>query len=486
MVKLSVVVLSLIAATASGAPLEKRIAQTISASTAKWEQACIQAGGGQQCNPISITAFSTLLAAAGPCEQQDAADQMVDLAKQLNNDAQMITLAQIFAQQPRNTPTSQSVPYCQKAPKNQELNGLFQCQFQGANPTVFVGGVQVGGQGTIPFGRNAPVSPPGSCPASPSAAVPDGQQLVDVTQTPRADGSAVTSGNSSGASSGASLGASGSSASATKANTVTPVTTAGATAPATTSSTTTTSSTSSSNGSAGFKLQNGKDAQALNAKFATLDANTACTSGENACVGTAFGQCVGGKFQTTQCAGGLNCFALPLVNSAGTSITCTTEADATSRIAATGATGGIKSNGGSSSTSVTSTGSSTSNDSTGSSASTSTDGSTGPASSSTSNAVTNDGNGNLRLQNGQDAQKLNARFATLSANSVCTSGENACVGSAFAQCAGGKFVTTPCAGGLTCAALPLVNSRGTSITCTTQADALARIQATGATGGLTG
>jgi len=28
---------------------------------------------------------------------------MIDLAKQLNNDAKMIQLAQIFAQQPRNT-----------------------------------------------------------------------------------------------------------------------------------------------------------------------------------------------------------------------------------------------------------------------------------------------------------------------------------------------------------------------------------------------
>lgn len=50
-----------------------------------------------------MTAFSTLLAAPGPCEQQNAADQMIDLAKQLNNDAQMIELAQIFRQQPRNT-----------------------------------------------------------------------------------------------------------------------------------------------------------------------------------------------------------------------------------------------------------------------------------------------------------------------------------------------------------------------------------------------
>jgi hypothetical protein len=65
-------------------------------------------------------------------------------------------------------------------------------------------------------------------------------------------------------------------------------------------------------------------------------------------------------------------------------------------------------------------------------------------------------------------------------------GENACVNGGFAQCVGGKFAVTECSPTLICAALPLVNSRGTSITCTTQADALARIQATGATGGISG
>ena len=65
------------------------------------------------------------------------------------------------------------------------------------------------------------------------------------------------------------------------------------------------------------------------------------------------------------------------------------------------------------------------------------------------------------LKNGQDAQALNRKFASLSASSACTSGESACVGGAFAQCVNGKFVTTPCAGGLTCVALPLVNSAGT-------------------------
>jgi hypothetical protein len=88
----------------SAAPLklEKRINQVIAESTAKWEQACLAAGGGQQCNPVSVKAFSTLLAAPGPCEQQNAADDMIDLAKQLNNNAEMIRLTQLFRQQPRN------------------------------------------------------------------------------------------------------------------------------------------------------------------------------------------------------------------------------------------------------------------------------------------------------------------------------------------------------------------------------------------------
>lgn len=67
--------------------------------------------------------------------------------------------------------------------------------------------------------------------------------------------------------------------------------------------------------------------------------------GQQACVNGGFAQCVGGVFETTACAGGTQCFALPLVNKAGTSIACTTEADAEARIAATGATGGIDGSG---------------------------------------------------------------------------------------------------------------------------------------------
>lgn len=51
----------------------------------------------------NLVLLATLLAAAGNCDQQNSGDAMVSLAKTLNNNAQMISLAQIFVQQPRNS-----------------------------------------------------------------------------------------------------------------------------------------------------------------------------------------------------------------------------------------------------------------------------------------------------------------------------------------------------------------------------------------------
>ncbi|THH13864.1 hypothetical protein EW146_g6402 [Bondarzewia mesenterica] len=198
---------------------------------------------------------------------------------------------------------------------------------------------------------------------------------------------------------------------------------------------------------AAFTQQNGQDAQALNAQFQELSTNSPCTDGDNACVNGGFAQCIGGTFSVTQCASGLQCFALPLVNSPGTSITCDTEADATNRIAATGAAGGLFGK---------------------------------------RNVPVLARRAAFTTQNGIDAQGLNLKFQSLSTSSSCTSGENACINGEFAQCANGQFVTFPCSGGLKCFALPLVNSPGTSITCDTEADATARITNTGVTGGLLG
>ncbi|KIK47907.1 hypothetical protein CY34DRAFT_798775 [Suillus luteus UH-Slu-Lm8-n1] len=87
--------------------------------------------------------------------------------------------------------------------------------------------------------------------------------------------------------------------------------------------------------------------------------------------------------------------------------------------------------------------------------------------------------GSFVLQNGIDAINLNNQFQSLTTSSPCTSG-NACINGEFAQCVNGQYVLTSCGPGLMCAALPLVNSAGTSITCTTQADVNSRIAATGA------
>ncbi|KAI0765215.1 hypothetical protein C8Q74DRAFT_1037153 [Fomes fomentarius] len=92
---------------------------------------------------------------------------------------------------------------------------------------------------------------------------------------------------------------------------------------------------------ADFKKQNALDAQALNAKFASLTADDACTDGEQACVQGGFAQCVGGKFQVSQCAGDSQCFVLPLANKAGTSITCDTPEDAAARFTTAGVDGGV-------------------------------------------------------------------------------------------------------------------------------------------------
>ncbi|KAJ3860206.1 hypothetical protein EV359DRAFT_49579 [Lentinula novae-zelandiae] len=329
---------------ASAAPLEKRIAQTIADSTTAWVAACTAAGGAGQCSTISQTAFTTLLAAGGNCDQQNAADSMIDLAKTLNNDPDMINLAQIFVQQPRNAPDSLQVPYCQTAPRNAELNGLFHCQFASSDFTKFSGDQT----GNLPLGLSA-VSPPGSCPAL-NTPVPDGVQLNTLVTSPgtpaAGDSSSAPAANStsnSSASAAAAVAPSTSTTSVTVDNAGTgaaPTTGASTVSAAANPAVSSTVAVDSSSGSAsGFQLQNGEDAIQLNSQFASLTATSSCTDGQQACVGGGFAQCVGGTFQITQCAGGTQCFALPLVNKPGTSVTCTSQADATARIAATGATG---------------------------------------------------------------------------------------------------------------------------------------------------
>lgn len=95
----------------------------------------------------------------------------------------------------------------------------------------------------------------------------------------------------------------------------------------------------------------------------------------------------------------------------------------------------------------------------------------------TSRASGDKKSGNFHVANAEKAKAENNKSKTLNADSACKDGQNACIGKSFAVCANGKFVQMPCNTGLVCKSLPLVNKAGTSFTCTTEADADARIQA---------
>lgn len=92
-----------------------------------------------------VNGINALLANADPCAQQDNADSMIDFAKSpgvTNTDA-LIANAIAYRQHPRNAlnieGTVPSTPYCQKAPRNPELNGVVNAQLLGVNVGIFGG-----------------------------------------------------------------------------------------------------------------------------------------------------------------------------------------------------------------------------------------------------------------------------------------------------------------------------------------------------------
>ncbi|CCM01221.1 uncharacterized protein FIBRA_03269 [Fibroporia radiculosa] len=88
------------------------------------------------------------------------------------------------------------------------------------------------------------------------------------------------------------------------------------------------------------------------------------------------------------------------------------------------------------------------------------------------------------LKNGQDAQRLNAEFASLNANDTCLSGQRACISGSYAQCVRGLWKTENCTASEQCYALPATVRNGTFLSCTTEAVAESIINATGAAGGI--
>ncbi|KAF9267790.1 hypothetical protein L218DRAFT_854619 [Marasmius fiardii PR-910] len=128
---------------------------------------------GGVCGTLAGAAITPLLAAQPECSQQDMADQIIDAAQKFDaaTKAKMIALAVEYRKAEKNTPpasrkkdfttnppTPRNSVFCQKAPKNAELNGLVQAQ-DPANGDLFFdpatkASVQRGSQpNTAPFGQ---------------------------------------------------------------------------------------------------------------------------------------------------------------------------------------------------------------------------------------------------------------------------------------------------------------------------------------------
>lgn len=169
---------------------------------------------GQVCGTLAGAAITPLLAAQGECTQQDMADQIIDAAQQFDDATKqnMIAIAIEYRQAEKNTPpdfttnppTNRNSVFCQKAPKNAELNGLVQAQDPANDPNVFFdpalkASVQKGSQAnTAPFGGAAASSGSnnaGSGNAAGNAASPATQEAVDETGSAAAGAGNAGAGN---------------------------------------------------------------------------------------------------------------------------------------------------------------------------------------------------------------------------------------------------------------------------------------------------
>ncbi|KAG5643014.1 hypothetical protein DXG03_001752 [Asterophora parasitica] len=174
---------------------------------------------GQVCGNLAVQAVTPLLAAQPECSQQDHADAIIDASRQFDaaTQANMVALAKEYRQAEKNTPpdfstnppAARNSVFCQKAPKNLELNGLVQAQDPANDADLFFdpstqATVRKGTQAnTAPFsGAAAPRDPPVDAPAptaTTATALPDTAEecVTEVTVTvtgsnPAATGDATT------------------------------------------------------------------------------------------------------------------------------------------------------------------------------------------------------------------------------------------------------------------------------------------------------
>lgn len=95
-------------------------------------------------------------------------------------------------------------------------------------------------------------------------------------------------------------------------------------------------------------------------------------------------------------------------------------------------------------------------------------------------------------KNGETAQRLNRIFAAgvFKEGEDCEEGTSVCIGTSVAECSEGKWaISVSCPDvhpGTTCYATPLFQESGASTACDTRGNTIARIERTGATGGVRG
>jgi len=152
----------------------KRIAQgDLPAVAVTWQNLCLISGGdiftAEPCvNLAGNGGLNALLADADPCDQQDIADAMIAYAKSpgVSNTDDLIANAIAYRKHPRNAlnvlGVIPSTPYCQRAAKSPELDGVVNAQLDGVDPGIF-GGPKIslmpfGANGTCPFGLTPDVA----------------------------------------------------------------------------------------------------------------------------------------------------------------------------------------------------------------------------------------------------------------------------------------------------------------------------------------
>ncbi|KAH9027666.1 hypothetical protein EDB84DRAFT_1272582 [Lactarius hengduanensis] len=153
----------------------RRIAQVDLPDVAlNWQILCLVSGGdiltNQPCVELAgLGGINALLSTGGVCDQQDIADKMIDFAKSqgIKNKKALVAAAVAYRQHARNADdigdgVVPSTPYCTKAPRNPELEGIVNEQLPGVEPGLYGGPnepiVAFGEDGTCPAGLTPDVS----------------------------------------------------------------------------------------------------------------------------------------------------------------------------------------------------------------------------------------------------------------------------------------------------------------------------------------